>query len=144
MINMCADYSPKYVNEIDVRNFFTPPLDYDDINKAEILIKIESVEDFVEAVYFSDGSTTAADARIPCLLLIASKIILKPELARKYYTLNREVLGDYEYELAQPISRGTDIQSSPFVISITWEKMALEMLKKRSTSKRYGIWKANE
>jgi len=139
-----ADYEPKYVQEIDIRNFFTPPLDYDDISKAELLVKIESVEDFVEAYYFNDGSTTADKARIPCLLLIAAKVILKPELAKKYYTLNREVLGDYEYELAQPISRGTDIQSSPYVISITWEKMALQMLDSRSSKKKFGLWKAND
>lgn len=139
-----SDYTTRYVTENDVRSFFTPPLDYDDITKNEILRKIEAVEDFVEAVYFNDGRTTSAKARIPCLLLIASKIILTPELAKKYYTLNREVLGDYEYELAQPISRGTDIQSSPFVISITWEKMAIKMLDKRTTLGKWDIYKAND
>lgn len=138
-----ADYSPRYVNEMDVRNFFTPPLDYDDVTKAEILIKIESVEDYVDATYFDGTSTSAANARIPCLLLIASKIILAPALAKKHYTLSREMLGDYEYELAQPISRGTDIQSSPYVISVTWEKMALQMLNKRTTLNKWKLHKAN-
>jgi len=139
-----ADYSPQYVREMDVRNFFSPPLDYDDVTKAEILIKIESVEDYVNSVYFNDSATSAEKARLPCLLLIASKIILTPSLAKKYYTLNRELLGDYEYELAQPISRGTDIQSSPYVISVTWEKMALQMLNKRSTLKKWSLYKAND
>ncbi len=139
-----ADYTTKYVNEEDVRGFFTPPLDYDDITTNEILRKIEAVEDYVEAVYFNDGSTTSGKARIPCLLLIASKIILAPELAKKYYTLSREALGDYEYELAQPISRGTDIQSSPHVISVTWEKMALQMLNKRSTNNRWKVYRSND
>lgn len=137
-------YSPLYVNEEDVRGFFSPPLDYDDITRNEILRKIEAVEDFVNAVYFNDSTVSSAKARIPCLLLIASKIILSPELAKKYYTLNREALGDYEYELAQPISRGTDIQSSPHVISITWEKMGLKMLDKRTTLGKWNMYKAND
>ena len=138
-----ADYTPSYVTEEDVRGFFTPPLDYDDIGKNEILRKIEAVEDYVEATFFNDSATTSAKVRIPCLLLIAAKVILSPSLARKYYTLNREVLGDYEYELAQPISRGTDIQSSPNVISVTWEKMALNMLNKRTTLNKFTMYKAN-
>ena len=127
-----ADYSPTMVNEIDVRNFFTPPLDFDDISKAEVLLKIEAVEKYVNAYW---EVTTSNDGRIACLLLIASKIIQDPKLAKKYYTLSSEVLGDYEYTLAQPISRGTDVQSSPFVISITWEKMALRILNAVSTNK---------
>jgi len=139
-----SDYSPRYVKEMDVRNFFTPPLDYDDLNRAELLIKIEAVEDYVNAVFFNNTATSAENARLPCLLLIASKIILAPSLAKKYYTLNREMLGDYEYELAQPISRGTDIQSSPYVISVTWEKMALQMLNKRTTLNKWSMYKAND
>jgi len=139
-----SDYTPLYVKEEDVRGFFTPPLDYNDVTKNEILRKIEAVEDFVNAVYFNNSQTSATYARIPCLLLIASKIILTPALAKKYYTLNREVLGDYEYELAQPISRGTDIQSSPFVISITWEKMAIKMLEKRTSLGKWKMYKAND
>ena len=139
-----SDYTPKYVKEEDVRGFVTPPLGYNDISKNELLRKIEAVEDFVEAKYFNDSNTTAAKARIPCLLLIVAKIILSPNLARKYYSLSREMLGDYEYELAQPISRGTDIQSSPYVISITWEKMALQMLDARSSNNKFTIYKAND
>lgn len=127
-----TDYSLKYVTEKDIRNFFSPPLDYTDVSKAELLIKAESVEKFVEDVY---EITTAADARLPCLLLIAAKIIHTPTLARKYYTLSSEQLGDYSYMLAQPISRGTDVQSSPFVISMTWEAMALKMLNSKCTNK---------
>lgn len=134
-----ADYSPKYVTEKDVRNFFTPPLDYTDVSKAEILDKIEAVEKFVEDVYeIADSST----ARIPCLLLIASKIIHSPALAKKYMTLSEEQLGDYRYALAQPISRGTDVQSNPYVISVTWEAMALKILNSKSTS-RWTVRVAN-
>jgi hypothetical protein len=141
---MCADYVPKYVTEADLRGFFTPPLDYDDITRNELLRKIEAVEDFVEATYFNDSTTTSAKARLPCLLLIASKIILSPELAKKYYTLNAETLGDYSYELAQPISRGTDIQSSPYVISLTWERMGIKMLEKRTTLGKWKVYRSND
>ena len=127
-----ADYSPTMLTEQDVRNFFTPPLDYDDVTKAEILLKIEAVEAYVKGYW---EITSASDGRIPCLLLVAAKIIQSPELAKKYYTLSSEQLGDYSYMLAQPISRGTDVQSSPFVISVTWEKMALQILKAKAESK---------
>lgn len=126
-----ANYTPTMVNEIDVRNFFTPPLDFDDITKAELILKIEAVENYVSSFW----EISSVDGRIPCLLLIAAKIIQSPSLARKYYTLSAETLGDYSYMLAQPISRGTDVQSSPFVISVTWEKMALQILKAKSVNK---------
>ena len=137
-------YTPRYVTEKDVRNFFTPPLDYNDIGTAELLLKIESVEDMVEAVYFNDSQTTSSIARIPCLLLIASKIILNPTLAKTYYTLSKETLGDYSYELGG----GTSIGKSPYEISKTWEDFALDMLSKRSQTVgggvKYGLWKAND
>jgi len=135
-----SDYTPTMLREMDVRNFFTPPLDYDDISTAEILIKIESVETYINHVY---GITSSTDGRIAALLLIASKIIHTPALAKKYYTLSEEQLGDYRYALAQPISRGTDIQSSPFVISKTWEKMALDILNAKAAH-RWDLYKAND
>lgn len=134
-----ADYVPIMVNESDVRNFFSPPLDYDDVTTAEILIKIESVETYVLKVFEVSGDS----GRIPVLLLIASKLIHSPILARKYFTLAEEQLGDYSYVMAQPISRGTDIQSSPFVISKTWEKMGMEILQSLST-KGWAVYKAND
>jgi len=133
-----SDYVPIMVTEKDVRNFFSPPLDYDDVNTAEILVKIESVETYISSVYEITGS----DGRIPALLLIAAKLIQSPALAKTYYTLSSEMLGDYAYTLAQPISRGTDVQSSPFVISKTWEKMGLEMLESLN-SNRWKLYKAN-
>ncbi len=134
-----VDYVPKMVREMDVRNFFTPPLDYDDVQTAQILIQIESVETYVTAVY----GVTGTNGKIPSLLLIAAKIIQSPALAKKYYTLAEEQLGDYRYLMAQPISRGTDIQSSPFVISRTWERMGLEILNALSTG-RWKLYKAND
>ena len=138
-----ADYVPRIVTESDIRNFFSPPLDYDDVSRAEILIKIEAVEDFVTAVYFNGSTPSAAKARIPVLLLIAAKIIHTPSLSRKYMTLSAETLGDYSYELAQPISSGTDVQSNPYVIAKTWERMALDMLSARAIG-RWAIYKAND
>jgi len=140
-------YTPKYVKEYDLRHFFTPPLDYEDLHTTDLLLKIESVEDFVEAVYFQDTTTTAANARIPCLLLIASKIISStPELAQKYGTISKETLGDYSYELADLVSGDESI--SPNTIAKTWEKMAIEMLENRSyitgDKMKWGLWKAND
>lgn len=137
---MCAEYVPTMVTELDVRNFFSPPLDYDDITRAEIIIKIEAVEAYVRAVY---EITSVADGRIGVLLLLAAKIIQNPTLAKKYYTLSYEALGDYSYSLAQPISRGTDVQSSPFVISKTWERMALDILSANAPY-RWNIRVAND
>jgi len=133
-----SDYTPTMVKEMDVRSFFTPPLDYDDVTTAEILIKIESVETYVTQVY----EVTGASGRIPVLLLIAAKIIQTPALAKKYYTLAEEQLGDYSYVMAQPISRGTDIQSSPFVIARTWERMGIEILNALATD-RWKLYKVN-
>ena len=134
-----VDYIPTMVREMDVRSFFSPPLDFDDVSTAEILIKIEAVETYVDKVYGVNGSA----GRIPVLLLIASKLIHAPALAKKHFTLAEESLGDYSYVMAQPISRGTDIQSSPFVISKTWEKIGLEILESLST-KNFGLYKSND
>jgi len=138
-----ADYSPVAVSESDVRNFVSPPLDYDDVSKAEILLKIESVESYVKYRFFGGGSLPST-ARIPVLLLVISNLISTPTLAKKYYTLSSETLGDYSYTLAQPISRGTDIQSSPFIVMKTWHAMALEMLEKLSSPSDYIVRKAND
>ena len=131
-----VDYVPSMVTEMDVRNFVTPPIENTDVSKAEILIQIESVEKYISLVY----GVSAGDGRIPCLLLIVSKLLTNPTLARKYYTLSSEKLDSYAYSLAQPISRGTDIQSSPYIISKTWEKMAIEMLESLSKTGKYDYY----
>lgn len=134
-----TDYSPSILQEIDVRNFFSPPLDYDDLPKARLLLHIEAVEDYVNAVY---NLTSAADARIPCLLLIAAKIIQDPALAQKYYTLNYEKLGDYAYALSTPVAQGSAVQSNPYVMAKTWEQMGIQMLEARTT-KNWNFVKVN-
>lgn len=138
-----TDYNPSIVTEQDVRNFFTPPLDYNDVTKAEVLLKIEAIETYVTHVFFNGSTPSSADARIPVLLLVAAKLVHTPTLARKYMTLSAESLGDYAYELAQPISRGTDVQSNPFVIAKTWERMALDILSAKATG-RWAIYKSND
>lgn len=134
-----TDYVPILVTEMDVRNFFTPPIDYDDLTKAELLLKIESVEDFIKAEY---DITSATDAKIPALLLIAAKIIQSPKLARKYYTLNSEKLGDYSYTISQPATN-INAQSNPYLIALTWEQMAYKILNKRANN-RWGFTVVND
>jgi len=138
-----ADYTPVSVGENDVRSFLTPPLDYDDVSKAEILLKIESVETYVKYTYFG-GGTVPVKARIPILLLTISNLISTPTLARKYYTLASEQLGDYNYVLAQPTSKGSDVNFSPFTITKTWHNMGLEILQKIASPTDYIVRKANE
>lgn len=138
-----ADYSPVTLTEMEVRNFVTPPIDYDDVSKAEILLKIESVETFVKYRYFGGGSIPSK-AKIPVLLLVISSVIATPTLAKKYYTLASESLGDYSYTLAIPVSLQSDIQSTPFIISKTWHQMALEMLDKMQSPSDYVVRKAND
>ena len=123
-----------FVTEKDVRNSFTLPLDYDDISKAQIDLYIEMVEDYVKGVWFDETGASSTLARIPCLLLIASKIVSNPTLAKKYNTLSSESLGDYSYQLAKP-SDG----SSPHEIAISFERMALQMLRSRTTLKKFYV-----
>jgi len=136
-----ADYEPKYISTMDCRNFFTPPINYDDLDQATLLLYIESVEKYVESVF---GASSPNTARIPCLLLLASKIVMSGELVRKYYTLSEETLGDYHYKIASPVSRSSDVQSSPYVIAKTWEQMALEMLSAAEESQTWKVFKAND
>ena len=69
-----SDYSPIVVSENDIRSFVTPPLDYDDVTKAEILLKIEAIETFVKYAYFNGGIITSK-AKIPVVLLVISNLI---------------------------------------------------------------------
>ena len=138
-----SDYQCIAVGENDVRSFLTPPLDYDDVSKAEILLKIESVETYVKYTYFG-GGTVPAKARIPILLLTISNLISTPTLARKYYTLASESIGDYSYILAQPTSKGSDVNFSPFTITKTWHNMGLEILQNIASPTDYIVRKANE
>ena len=131
-----TDFVPKLVTEMDIRNFFSPPLDYNDITTAEVLLKIESVEDYIKAVY---GFTSPIDARIPALLLVASKIAENPSLSKKYHKIDSEKLGDYSYTLSKSVN------STYKDISTSWEALAIRMLESRYTSdSRWGFYKVND
>jgi len=129
-----ADYSPTLVYEYEVRNFFTPAIDYEDVSKAEMLSKIEAVEDFIKAVYFQDSAPTRSKAKIPALLLVCSKIIQNPKISKKYHVVRSETLGDYKYELWSP----TKSSKTSMDIALSWEEMALRMLKKRVSDSTHG------
>lgn len=89
-----------------------------------MLSKIQAVEDYVDAVY-ETGSATA------CALLVLSRLVQNPTLAKKYYTIASESFrGDYSYTLKDGGS-----SSSPYSISETYEKMALSMLRMKSFTK---------
>lgn len=127
-----ADYSPQYVKTMDVRNFFNPPLDYNDVPEAEILIKIEVIEKYIEDVYELSSSS---DVRLPALLLVASKIVYNPALAQKYHTLRMESFrGDYTYELGSA-------DTNPFSISESWSQMAHKMLRAKSSIRNDYKWR---
>lgn len=135
-----ADYSPSLVTEQDVRNMFTPPLDYNDVTKAQILLYIETVEDYIKAVYFDDSMPSKSEARIPALLLVMSKIIKKPDLLKKYGVVEYMKLGDFTFRLEGP-GRGKHVTA--YEVAKSWEEMAHEMLKSRGKS-QWAVYKAND
>lgn len=130
-----SDYIPVLVNEFEVRNFFTPPLEYADISTAEILLKIESVEKYIKAVY---GITDPTSGRIPALLLIACKVIESPTLAKKYNQLASEKLGDYSYTLLKESS--VSGKSSSYDLATSWRTMAIEMLEAGIVGNKSSQW----
>lgn len=129
-----SDYSPTLLlGEYEVRNFFTPPLDYDDVTTAEILLKIESVEKYIEVVY----NLTDSDARVPALLLVASRIVENPALASKYHQISSEKLGDYSYTLSNVASTSSKYSD----LAATWKSMAVEMLEALAFGDKTAIWR---
>ena len=116
-----SDYTPTLVKEYVVRNWFDPPLSEDDFTKAALLTHIEAVETYIRHVY---ELTSSSDAEFPALLLVVSRIITLPAIARNHYTLKQETIRNYSYTL--------DTSASPNVISLTLEKMAERMLNARS------------
>jgi hypothetical protein len=135
-----SDFVPSYITEQDVRNFFSPPLDYNDITRAEILLKIESVEKYVSTVY----GVSASDARIPSLLLVAAKLIYDPKLSEKYYMISQEKLGDYSYKLGDVTESGRGGMSNPWAIAKSWEQMALDILKSKANTNDIKIYVVND
>ena len=129
--------------EMLVRNATTPPLDYDDVSKAEIDAKIRLTETWVRRVFF-EGSSLPDDATDAVVLIVLSNILSRSDLARKYGTLTRERLGDYEYEKSGPMSRGAEFQADPNAVLVTWHNMAIAILKDLSAAKKYQMRITNE
>lgn len=61
-----VDYTPRFVSEADVRGFFTPPIPYDKVSKAEILLKIQAVEEFIINSYFGGKSRLLKKLKFLC------------------------------------------------------------------------------
>lgn len=140
---MMTDYIPLVATEMDIRNLTTPPLDYNDVSKAELLLKIEGVERYVKEVYFASGSIPSK-ARMAVVLLIISNLLSgSPTLAKKYCTLSSETLGDYHYVLASPTSSG-DESLTPYGIIKGWHRMAIDMLERMATPSDFEIRVVNE
>lgn len=127
-----TDYLPSMVYEHEVRNSFSPPLEYDDISKVDILLKIESVEDYITAVYFDDITPSRDDSKVPALLLVMSKVFRgNPALAKKYTDVAELELGDYHitYDMT---ARGKHV--NPYESAKSWEQMAHEILERRGSN----------
>ena len=136
-----SDYSPRLINEYEVRNSFTPPLTYEDVSKADILLKIEAVEDYIRATYFNDSMPSPSKGRMPALLIVMSKVVKgNPGLIKKYGIVEALELGDYKVTF-QHSGRGDHV--SAYESAKSWEQMAEDMLFARGTSK-WQIIKAND
>lgn len=116
-----SDYSPTLVQEHQVRNWFSPPLSEEDLTKAALLTHIEAVEEYIEDVYELSSSS---EAKIPALLLVVSRIICLPSIAKNHYALRQETIRNYSYTL--------DTSASPNVIKVTLEDIAHRMLNSKS------------
>jgi len=128
-----ADYSPSLVYEYEIRNSFTPPLDYNDVSKAELLLKIEAVEDYIKATYFNDAMPSRGDGKIPALLIVMSKIVKSnPGLIQKYGIVESLSLGDYKVTYSHS-GRGEHVTA--YESAKSWEQMAEDMLFVRGKNK---------
>jgi hypothetical protein len=136
-----ADFTPTLIKEYEVRNAFTPPLNYDDVTKAEILLKIAAVEDYIKATYFNDSMPSIAKGKYPALLIVMSKIIKgNPGLIKKYGIIESFELGDYKVKF-QHSGRGDHV--SAYESAKSWEQMAEDMLFARGSS-TWQLVKAND
>jgi hypothetical protein len=132
------DYIPKLIHEYEIRNSFSPPLDYDDINKANLLLIIESVEDYIRAVYFNNSMPSRDDGKVPALLMVLSKVLFaNHSIVKKYGLINYIELGDYKlgYEYSGKGEHVTAFESAK-----SWDQMAHEMLLARSKSQNMSAY----
>jgi len=127
-----ADYAPSLVYPYEVRNSFSPPLEFDDVGEQDLLNKIEMVEDYIKATYFNDSMPTRAKGKVPALLIVMSKIMRgNPVVAKKYNDVQEFTLGDYSVTY-DSTARGKHVNA--YESAKSWEEMAHEMLKKRASS----------
>lgn len=138
-----TDYVPTIVEKHSIRNFFTPPLSYDDISEAQLLGRIEAKEVYVKLVYFDGATPSAISAKMATIMLIAADLARDPRISKKYHTLDREkFLQDYEYRLAGQNTRLTESNAH------RWEEEAIQILRTQATSANsLGVWnlrKVNE
>jgi len=110
-----------FISDTEVREWFEPSLPTATLGTTAMATHIAYVEDYIKKVY---ELTSASDAKYPALLLVVSRIINLPSIASSYYTLRRETVRNYSYEL--------DITGSPNRISVTLEDMAHRILNARS------------
>lgn len=136
-----SDYVPSLVQEHEVRSSFTPPLTYDDVSKADLLLKIAAVEDYIKATYFNDSMPSVVKGKYPALLIVMSKVIKSnPGLIKKYGIVSNLQLGDYKVSFQHS---GKGVHVSAYESAKSWEQMAEDMLYARSVGK-WQIVKANE
>lgn len=117
-----TDYTPQIVDKEDVRSFFTPPISYDDISEAELLLRIKVIENFVSARYFHGSYSSEENVKAAVLLLIASDLASDPRISSKYHSLKSESFsGDYEYEISGEMTKSN---------AERWAEMAEDILNK--------------
>jgi hypothetical protein len=128
---MSISITPTLVSEEEVRAFIVPHLESTDMSSVAVCLYITATEDYVKKKYYANSSLPD-DAKIPILLLVASKIMRTPYIANQdtYSIVQR--IGDVTFDTAV---RG----KSPFQQASSFEDWAHQMLKQLRSSERYKI-----
>ena len=119
------------VTKDDIRKCFTPALSVEDVSDEELEMRIEMVEDYIKATYFNDVMPTQAQAKYPALLIVLSKVIKRPNLLAKHGIIESVSIGDFKYSLA---IAGKGTHKTAYEVAVSWEDMALEILKARGNA----------
>ncbi len=128
---MGISITPELVSEEEVRSFVSPYLETSVMSSVAVKLHIVAVEDFVKKKFYANG-TLPTDARIPVLLLVVSKIMREPHIVSSHdYGLIARI-GDLTFD--------TSIRNkSPYEQSITYEEMALQMLRQLRSGERFKV-----
>ena len=122
-------YTPQILDEATARAAFIPYLETSDVSSTALLLHIEMIEEYVKQNYFG-GSSLPSTTKVPIMLLLVSKIMREPKIVNsKNYSIITKI-GDISFDNSV---RG----KSPFEQSISYEKMALNILSKITTNNRY-------